>query len=75
MMMRMTTTSTTMMMMTTTMMMMIVYALLDTRIMSVLYCCRLTKLQTKESRDFRGNLKSTGQNKFALKEEDESVSQ
>ena len=35
---------------------------------------RLTKLQTKESRDFRGTLKSTGQNKFALKDEDDSVS-
>ncbi|MEH0879440.1 troponin, partial [Enterococcus faecium] len=33
---------------------------------------KLTKLQTKESRDFRGTLKSTGQNKYALKEEDES---
>ncbi|PVD33977.1 hypothetical protein C0Q70_05239 [Pomacea canaliculata] len=33
---------------------------------------KLTKLQTKESRDFRGNLKSTGQNKFALKEEEDA---
>ena len=32
---------------------------------------RLKKIaQTKESKDFRGNLKSTGQNKYALDEEE-----
>ncbi|XP_005099501.2 troponin I [Aplysia californica] len=31
---------------------------------------KLKKLQTKESTDFRGNLKSTGQNKYALDEEE-----
>merc|ERR1712121_523597 len=36
---------------------------------------KLTKLQTKESRDFRGNLKSTGQNKFALKDDDDTSKQ
>lgn len=46
---------------------MLSYNLVD----SNFYLFRLTKLQTKESRDFRGTLKSTGQNKYALKEEDE----